>query len=317
METSRRKYFDEQDGWRALPGFTVQKILFDREIPRDAFAATGVRVEAFAAPARTAIRVLRFDNFVVARVATRELSTVWDRVRLTARRRFMFLLLEHGTLRVRDDVFSAADGGVLAVVSPGVGRVPLEAVSECSGVIFSFDAREAPDSDIVSRVSVRFRDSPVFGSVYVALRELVESVSPDQQESAEAMRVLLRSFAGSLLHASSEKADESNSDLYREFSRLVDLRFGSATFGVLAALKELGVSRRVLERAAASHGTTAAATIRRRRAAHAIHLLETKPHMSLIAVSKESGFGSLTALRAATAAFYNTTPARARGPVSH
>lgn len=314
MHEAQEKYFGGQHGWQALPGFGVQSVSIRGTIPEAALESAGVEISDYAKPARTDLVLMRFDNFFVSRISTRSITALWGRTRAPARRRYLLLLLNRGTVLLQGSTIRAVTGGGVGLLTPGDGPVTLEVPADAEGVIFTFDEREVESISLPPKAAEFTPSTAVFGPAYAFLSALPEAAAESANAvSPSVVRGLLQALAKGLLLDLASEPGTHRTDMFPEFVALLDQRYRTPSFGVPEILKELGVSRRVLERSVSARGTSVSVELRRRRAEHAKLLIETSPGLTLKAVSLQSGFSSIDALRSALMAFYNTTPSSLRG----
>ncbi|PPG30759.1 hypothetical protein C5E10_11525 [Pseudoclavibacter sp. RFBG4] len=305
-----RSYFSEIHGWQALPGLRGYENTFKGVLPDDAFESSGVFVRDHYEPAHAEVQLLRFNNFLVARLRTRPVVLEWPRTRLPARRRFAFILVNQGEVAFEGDSLKGTPSATgVGMALPGHEPLTIEVVGVTEMIVFTFDQDEISPLQ-ANRVPgvTDVSSSPLYTATSHFLSKLL-SQSPDaDQMTANSIRELLRSFARALVMESTRENIEAPDDLFGRVKELVDSRFSNLDFGPSEIARELGVSTRSLQRAAEKHGASVAKMLRTARAQRAQHLMLTRPHLTLDVVSKMSGFNSVGSMRRALLSTRGMTP---------
>lgn len=312
VDPTQMRYFNQREGWQSLPGFITQQIALDDQSSLKKLLAVGIAVAPDSKAARVEARLVRFDNYLVARFVAGALNAVWQRSRTAARRRYLLVMVTRGWVCLDGRETNAERRIGVAVVVPGSAPVKIRTSPDAAGLLFSFDAREVQQRAFEISDDENLGDPILFEVARRFFVALTDNLSAEQQRSAGILRSLLQSFAENLLVDISVHRSVGEDDLHRAFLALIDRRYQTPSFGVAEAVKELGVSRRVLERSAASNGTTPSTALRDRRAAHAKHLLQTRASLPLSRVAIASGFSTVHTMRVALARFYQQTPTEIR-----
>lgn len=305
-----RSYFSEVHGWQALPGLRGYENTFVGTLPYDAFESSGVFVRGHYQPAHSEVQLLRFNNFLVARLRTRPVVLEWPRTRLPARRRFAFILVNRGEIAFAGDSLKGSPSATgVGMATPGHEPLSIEVVDVTEMIVFTFDQDEISPLQANRIPSIKgVSRSPLFTATYHFLSRLLSQSLDADQMTANSIRELLRSFARALVVESTRENIEEPDDLFDCIKELVSSRFSNLDFGPPEIARELGVSTRSLQRAAEKHGASVAKMLRAARAERARHLISTRPHLNLDVISKMSGFNSVGSMRRALLSTHGVTP---------
>lgn len=279
----------------------------------DEFAeAAGLSVADVLAPAAMRARVLRLDAYSVVHVSTTPMTFVWSRVEPAARSRYMYLFVDHGLVEIQGagDVSSAPSGGI-AVVLPGDDEVTITASSNAQMIFFTFDESEVQPLSLAGQgLAALPGHSPVFRASYTCLIGVAQAETTTGAASVHVLRELTRDVARVLMLESSHSRHRV--DIADAAMQLIDRWYRTPGFGPAELARELGVSRRTVDRALAGRNTTAAGEIRIRRARHAHELIVSQRRADMGTIAAESGFASATLMRRAILGLYGVTPAALR-----
>ncbi len=307
--------FDEVHGWTSLSGYQTFNFRLsgaDAESEAKVLRTTGFEIIDQQVPAKTSVKGLRFNAFSVAHVHVTPMTVTWNRTRASARRRYMFVLVNKGTVQLRGAATTAiAPSGGIGLVYPGASQAVIEIKSDSEMVFFSFDQNEIRPFQIAdASVGTLRTDSPVFRAAFAYITGIVDSPDDTDVGSSQVLRELTREVARALSLEASSTAPAM--DTVAHARQLIERRYRSVTFttGDLAA--ELGLSRRSLERACAEQETSLTDELRARRARHARHLLPEQPHLPLQEIATLSGFSSVEVMRRAFSRYYGDSPSAIR-----
>lgn len=307
--------FDAERGRDVVTGYDTFEYELTggaRPASGDFLDSAGLEIVDYAPPLFLRVKAIRFDAFLAAHVRSRPITASWSRTRVRARRRVMYAFVNKGTLEIRGRATSVSplSGGV-GMVFPGSGDVILEGKSDTEVIYFTFDMNEIRPLHVEPDALASLRaDSPVYRAAYSYLSGLVHAPERADGGSAFVLRELTRDVARALALESSSAPQ--NQDIIARVRQVIERRHRSAAFTPDDLARELGLSRRLLERACAEKGIRISDEVRTQRARHALHLLLERPDLPLHAVAAGSGFGSAEVMRRAFWRYYKSSPAAIR-----
>ncbi len=307
--------FDEVHGWASLSGyetFNFQLTGADRKSEQEMLSTTGFDIINQQVPAKTSVKGLRFNAFSVAHVHVTPMTVTWNRARVSARRRYMFVLVNRGTVQLRGAATTAiAPAGGIGLVYPGASQAVIEIKSDSEMVFFSFDQNEIRPLEIAAAGVGSLRtDSPVFRAAFAYITGVVDSPDDTNVGSSQVLRELTRDVARALALEASSTVPAMDSVAHAR--QIVERRYRSVAFSAGDIAAELGLSRRTLERACAEQEVSLADELRARRTRHARHLLPEQPHLPLHEIAALSGFSSVEIMRRAFGRYYGESPSMIR-----
>lgn len=307
--------FDEVHGWSTLRGYKTFSHPIpgdDKQSARDVLWSMGLELTSQSTPSNTRIKGLRFNAYLIARVHTTALAVSWSRMRLPARRRFLYIFVGKGTVEVKGDAktISAPEGG-LGIIFPGSSEAVINIRSDAELVFFSFDMNEIRPLEIKSSSPSNLRaESPVFRAAYAYLCGVAHSPENAEIGSTQVLRELTREVARAI--SLEVLSGVQSLDTLTHAQQIIERRFRSVSFTIEDLALEIGLSRRSLERACADQGLSLADELRTRRTHHAFHLLPEQPYLPLQEIATQSGFGSTEVMRRAFLRYYGDSPAAIR-----
>lgn len=307
--------FNEVHGWASLSGYKTFKFRLsgeNRNVEDRILNFSALKIIDQQVPANTYVKGLRFNAFAVAHIRVSPMTVVWNRTRLPSQRRYMFVLVNSGTVQLRGDATTAiAPAGGIGVVFPGSSSAVIEITSDTEMAFFSFDLNEIRPLELSAAAVGNIRtDSPIFRAAYAYISGIVDS--PDDQDvgSSQVLRELTREVARALvLEASS---DAPAMDTVAHAHQIIERRYRAVAFTPGDIASELGLSRRSLERACTDQNISLADDLRARRTRHARLLLTEQPYLPLREIAFLSGFGSVEVMRRAFWRFYGDSPSAIR-----
>ncbi|ALJ19848.1 AraC family transcriptional regulator [Microbacterium sp. No. 7] len=263
----------------------------------------------------------RLRHYMIARVSARSIDALWPRDRLASKYRCMYVFINRGDITVTGSTTSHVDTGV-CVVRPGSTAVGLSATEAFDVLVFSFDYRDAglTDADFRSPSIEAHRRSPrsptstvrentLHGPFFLFLAALLDT-TPDHDEDTVGPTVqILRSIAHTL---TSQDFPQNEDPLIGALVDVVERRLGEPHLTVGEIARELGVTRRTLERVCSSAGVTVGALLMRARATRAKEMLVGASDLSMAEIAESAGFGSVDSMRYAMKRLYGSTPSRIR-----
>lgn len=309
---------EPESGWERSPGYQRFEYTFkpgDKIASNEFQNSIGITVTDYARPVKSSVAALRFDSMFVFRFATRAFSAEWDRARDFARRRFLHIFVQKGSL----EVGAGSDGTVLragwtGMLSPAASTVLLRAGHDTEFLAFSFDRDEVPElppqSTVIAR---RVSESAVLQASFAFLGGAVQASRPADLEAAQVFRGLTRDVAKALTEEARPRTF--NGDVVDVARGLIESRAASRLLDVEAVAREIAISRRSLERAFAERGLSVSNEIRQKRAALAHHKLSENDSDSMESIAFASGFGSVEVMRRALLRYYDASPAAIRASV--
>lgn len=278
--------------------------------------AAGVTIEGPGRPSATRVRGARFAGYLIAHARTglRQsgeadgTNIVWSRLSGSARLRCVFVFVARGELEIRSaGAQFTSKSARLALVAPGADPVSFKVSPGSEIVFFSFDASEIePVSLEAESVKELPEHSLVFRAAYSYLVAAASSPPPNHPGSLDVFRSLTRDVARSMAMEVSSRGEVR--DLVERAREAMVRHHRSAAFTPDQLARELGVSRRSLERAFARRGMSVSDELRRVRATHALRLLETEVDMPIEHVAATCGFRSQENLRRAVVKFFGAPP---------
>lgn len=312
MDLTARVYYDSERGWSRFPGYRTQRFRVNGELPSslDAVLKAGIELTAESDSVVLDAALLRFDRYVVMHGRSTPVTLTWKRERASAQARGLIVLLRAGALRISSQQRSLTLGASeAAIVPPGGEVVVLRATQPVDLVFLSFDVEE------VLPLRMRWHRSDggvVRASVQALLEAAVTAPQTSDPQAATALRSLLRAAAKAMIVQVTPVSNARDAETLDLVQLIVENRFQIAGFAVDDIVREVKLSRRVLERRLAHMGTTPAIVLRARRVMQAKVLMRQEPGLTAREVALRSGFSSPTTMkRALLAATAHATPEEA------
>ncbi|NIJ03432.1 AraC-like DNA-binding protein [Paenarthrobacter ilicis] len=298
-----------------LVGYKVFNFAFlDKSQKLGSDVIDGIRweIESFESPVSTNVKAVLFNAFAAAHITTRPANLFWPRAEPSDQRRMIFYFVNRGAIELRGnaDHISQTNEGI-GVILPGKSPVYLDIKTDTEMIAFSFDTNEIMPLKVqADSFRISSKESPVIRSTYSFLAALLSSEESDDVITNLVLRDLTRDVAIALAKQSTTPETlENTAALARQ---IISFRFRSRTFGVLDLARELGKSRRSLERACRQAGFTVAGELRAVRTNHALRLLAAGDGRSIDTIAGESGFTTSTAMRRSFQHHYGTSPVKLR-----
>lgn len=311
MDLAARVYYDSERGWSRFPGYRTQRFRVNGELPSslDAVLKAGIELTAESGSAVVDAALLRFDRYVVMHGRSSPVTLTWRRERTSAQTRGLVVLLRAGALRISSHQQSLTLGASeVVIVPPGTGAVVLRATEPVDLVFLSFDAEE------VLPLRMRWHRSDggvVRASIHALLEAAATAPQTSDPQAAAALRSLLRAAAKAILVQVTPVSDARDAETLDLVRLIIENRFQIAGFAVDDIVREVKLSRRVLERRLAGMGTTPAIMLRSRRVEQAQSLMRSEPGLTAREVALRSGFSSPSTMRRALLAAAANAPAEA------
>ena len=264
-------------------------------------------------PPHARVSTIRLGTIAAARMASGPLTIAWERESAEARRKLLFVFVETGVVELRgESTRSTADNTGLCVVSPGNAPVIIEAITKARIVLFALDRSDiAPLTVDEHALEGRAGASPIYHAAFAYLCGITQLPLEPNAIEAHTLRELTRDIARSLVRAFAANS-AMNATLHARARHVLEQIYKRREIGVNDIARQLGVSRRALERAFSTSGGSVGRTLREIRAEHAVATMRQDPGRSLREIAEESGFGSVDSLRRAVEARYSTPLAQLR-----
>lgn len=260
---------------------------------------------------RARIRAIHFGAPSVAHVDATGVAIQWlPMLHSAAEDSVLFVLVGRGqielsagghTLTVETNELSVVD-----TTTEAVNFVAEDAEFVCLSIERTLYASDAAPLAMQALLT----NSAVFGPIYAFLASTTQVPYESGSAQVELMRDLTHDAAQALVFASAPRAKEP--DIVTRALKIIHSHYQSTGFGFDEIVRQLGVSRRTLERAANDAGTGLTDEIRIARTTHALNLLTEQPEMLLSEVAAASGFASRESMRRAFQRYHEATPSSLR-----
>lgn len=269
------------------------------------------------APLHADVSVIRLDTISAARLATGPIRLFWEDGVPEASQRFLFLFLESGVVELHgDSTRKVPDGAALCVIPPGRESTMIDVLTPARMIIFRFDRADlAPLAFDERELDHHPAASPIYHAAFSYLSGI--ALLPVQSDSlgVSALRELTCEIARSLVRTVTAHSRVAVTVHDRAID-LIEQAYGRPQLGVDEIARELGVSRRTLERAFEDSGESVAQVLQRTRSRHAVTALTQSAGRTLREIARACGFGSVDSLRRAIRAHHATSVALLRAESS-
>lgn len=179
-------------------------------------------------------------------------------------------------------------------------------------IMFSFDRADlAPLSFDERELDHHPAASPIYHAAFSYLSGIALLPMQSDLAGASALRELTCEIARSLVRAVTAHSQIAVT-VHDRAIHLIEPACGRPQLGVDEVARELGVSRRTLERAFEDSGESVAQALQRTRSRHAVAALMQSSDRTLREIARECGFGSVDSLRRAVRAHHATSVALLR-----
>lgn len=265
------------------------------------------------APLHARASTMRLGTIAATRLTSSPFTIVWERDSHESQRKLLFVFVETGVVELRgESTRRTTDNAGLCVVAPGSAPVIIEAVTETRMVLFALDRSDiAPLTLDEQALEDNAGASPIYHAAFAYLCGIIQLPAEPDPIEAHALRELTRDVARSLVRAFSANG-AMNTTLRARAHRVMEEVYRRREISVNDVARQLGVSRRTLERAFSASSGSVAETLREIRARHALATMREHPDRILREIAEESGFGSVDSLRRAVEIYYSAPLARLR-----
>lgn len=242
-------------------------------------------------------RILRLDEYVVARVRARTGHIVWRPSARSGRHRFAVVFVARGRMAIgADGSRHVASGEAILMPFPEQTAITLGTSSPVEAIAFAFETDAVLPFDLTPEtVGALHPSSSVFQASYSLLRALVDSNSPAQGASTAALRSLLKGSARALVRA----ARVPSTSLWEDAVEIITDQHTDSSLDARRIADQLNVSTSTLYRAFADRPRGVAEELRHQRALTAARSLAEEENIPVSRLSRQSGFGSASTLRRA------------------
>ena len=257
------------------------------------------------------IRIVQFGNHALGFGQGRGVRATWHRTGTASSQSALYVLVRRGDLTLTDSTGSLSMGPEdIALVGPNSGPVSWVAAdaTELVCILVAPESAPAPHESAPPRkLTAR---SAMFRATYALLASATQAAPEADDAEIELLRDLTLDAVRALARASQPQLPDD--DVAGRALEILEARLHSALFSIDDVARELQVSRRTLERAAALRGITLSDELSLLRTRHALSLLTDDPELSIAGVAAASGFGSAEVMRRAFRRHFHHSPAQLR-----
>ncbi|MDR6866827.1 AraC-like DNA-binding protein [Microbacterium resistens] len=259
-----------------------------------------ILIESSSISTHTAFTIASLQSIDIWRVLTSGAEFVYRNEGSRERGAYTFIFVNRGSVEFATAApMAIGDGGGFVAFGPDRSTIDIHAGKATDILLFTFDrsiVQSAPMSMYRSpRQSV---GTTVLYASYALLSGILATQESTTTTEDAIVRRLVRQVAQGLVDGFLSEAGRPRQVATPDILQIIEQRFSSHSFDVSRLAAELEVSRRTVERIAATAGFSVTDEIRRHRTAFAHEILE-RDGLSMAEAAEKSGFGSESSLRRA------------------